>query len=65
MLPLDKDLRERKNSIQEFEEITVRVLEYLPNVLSEFKEKIVNSKKKVDIKFILHLLQERQSILDQ
>lgn len=39
MLPLDKDLQERKNSIQEFEQITVRVLEYLPNVLSDFQEK--------------------------
>ena len=39
MLPLDKDLQEQKNTIQEFENITVRVLEYLPNVLSEFKEK--------------------------
>lgn len=39
MIPLDKDLQTPKNSIQEFEEITVRVLDYLPNVLSgvEFK----------------------------
>ena len=39
MLPLDKDLQKQKNSIQEFEKITLRVLEYLPNVLSSFNEK--------------------------
>lgn len=39
MLPLDKDLQEQKNSIQEFEKITIRVLDYLPNVLGEYKEK--------------------------
>ena len=39
MIPLDKNLQELKNSIQEFEKITIRVLEYLPNVLSDFKEK--------------------------
>lgn len=39
MIPLNQDLQERKNSMLEFENITVRVLEYLPNVLSEFKVK--------------------------
>src|SRR5690606_22462027 len=39
MLPLDKDLQKQKSSIKEFKEITVRVLDYLPNVLSSFNEK--------------------------
>ncbi len=39
MLPLDKDLQSQKSTIHEFEIITVRVLEYLPNVLSDFNEK--------------------------
>ena len=39
MLPLDRDLRERKKSIKEFELITLRVLQYLPNVITDFKEK--------------------------
>lgn len=39
MTPLDLDLRLQKKSIIEFEEISVRVLEYLPNVLSSYKEK--------------------------
>jgi hypothetical protein len=39
MLPLDKDLRKPKVSLQEFAEITTRVLEYLPNILSAYHEK--------------------------
>ncbi|MCB0507480.1 MAG: hypothetical protein KDE33_10210 [Bacteroidetes bacterium] len=39
MLPLDKDLQEQKNSIHDFEELTIRVLGYLPNVLSDYNEK--------------------------
>lgn len=39
MISLNQDLQEKKNSLAEFENITVRVLEYLPNVLSEFKVK--------------------------
>lgn len=39
MLPLDKDLQEQKNSIHDFEELTIRVLGYLPNVLSNYNEK--------------------------
>ncbi|MCX6238459.1 MAG: hypothetical protein NTY07_13030 [Bacteroidia bacterium] len=39
MLSLVKDLQEKKNTLREFEKLTVRVLEYLLNVLSEFKER--------------------------
>jgi hypothetical protein len=39
MLPLDKDLQKQKSSINEFKEITIRVLDYLPNVLSGYKLK--------------------------
>jgi len=39
MLPLDKDLQRQKSSINEFKEITIRVLDYLPNVLSGYKLK--------------------------
>ena len=39
MLPLPQDLQKPKVSLNEFENITVRVLEYLPNVLSGFKDK--------------------------
>jgi len=39
MISLDKDLQEVKNNLAEFEEITIRVLQYLPNVLSNSKEK--------------------------
>ncbi len=39
MISLDKDLQEVKNSLTEFEDITIRVLQYLPNVLSNSKEK--------------------------
>lgn len=39
MISLDKDLQEKKETIKEFGEIAKRVLHYLPNVLSEFKEK--------------------------
>jgi hypothetical protein len=38
MLPLDKDLQKQKNSLDEFKEITIRVLDYLPNVLSGYQE---------------------------
>lgn len=38
MLPLDKDLQKQKNSLDEFKEITLRVLDYLPNVLSGYQE---------------------------
>ena len=34
MKPLDKDLQNSKNTLLEFYRITIRVLEYLPNVLS-------------------------------
>ena len=39
MISLNQDLQEKKKSLVEFEAITLRVLEYLPVVLSEFKEK--------------------------
>lgn len=38
-LPLDKDLRLQKESIDDFGKITKRVLAYLPNVLSGYEEK--------------------------
>lgn len=39
MIPLDKDLQDPKGSLIEFAEITRRVLQYLPNVLSSSEEK--------------------------
>lgn len=39
MIPLDKDLQKAKNSLAEFEDVTLRILNYLPNVLSGFEEK--------------------------
>lgn len=39
MIPLDKDLQKAKNSLAEFEDITLRILNYLPNVISGFEEK--------------------------
>ena len=39
MIPLDKDLQTVKKTIDEFGDITLRVLNYLPNVLSRFEEK--------------------------
>jgi len=39
MIPLDKDLQGAKNSITEFGDITKRILQYLPNVLSSSEEK--------------------------
>ena len=39
MLALNKDLQEQKNTLAEFENLTIRVLEYLPNVLSDCNEK--------------------------
>jgi hypothetical protein len=39
MIPLDKDLQQAKRSLNEFGDITLRVLSYLPNVLSGFEEK--------------------------
>ncbi|MFC0875038.1 hypothetical protein ACE01N_00505 [Saccharicrinis sp. FJH2] len=39
MLPLDKDLQKPKNSIKEFKEISLRVLNYFPNVISNSEEK--------------------------
>lgn len=38
-LPLDRDLRLQKKSIEDFGNIAIRVLEYLPNVLSGYEKK--------------------------
>ncbi len=38
-LPLEKDLQQKKASLQEFSQIALRVLQYLPNVLSKVEEK--------------------------
>ncbi len=39
MIPLDKDLQKGKGNITEFGEIAKRVLQYLPNILSNSNEK--------------------------
>ena len=39
MLPLDKDLQKVKSSINDFFEITNRVLDYFPNVINNTIEK--------------------------
>lgn len=39
MISLDKDLQQVKCNIKQFEEITVKVLQYLPNVLSSSENK--------------------------
>jgi hypothetical protein len=39
MLPLDKDLQQKKSSIKEFGFLTIRILTYLPNILSGYEDK--------------------------
>lgn len=39
MLPLDKDLQLKKASLTEFTTLSLRILNYLPNILSGFEEK--------------------------
>lgn len=39
MQPLDKALQEKKNNFREFEEIARKVLNYIPNVLSNYNDK--------------------------
>lgn len=39
MEPLDKALQEKKKNFKDFEEIARKVLHYIPNVLSNYKEK--------------------------
>ncbi len=39
MIPLDKDLQQQKSSLNEFTELTIRILNYLPNVLTGVEEK--------------------------
>lgn len=39
MQPLAKDLQKPKKTLKEFRDIAVRILKYLPSVISEKKEK--------------------------
>jgi hypothetical protein len=39
MIPLDKDLQKAKKNLDEFGDVALRVLQYLPNVLSSSEEK--------------------------
>lgn len=39
MIPLDKDLQKVKKSLTEFGNVAVRVLQYLPNVLTNALKK--------------------------
>ena len=39
MIALDKDLQKPKTSLEEFKEITIRILNYLPNVISGYNQK--------------------------
>ena len=39
MLSLDKALKEKKESLSEFSELTIRILNYLPNVVTSSKDK--------------------------
>ncbi len=39
MLSLAKDLQTSKYTLEEFGEVALRILNYLPNVLSDFKDK--------------------------
>ena len=39
MLPLNKDLQSQKENIEEFKNLTIRILDYLPNVLSSHADK--------------------------
>lgn len=39
MLPLNKDLQLKIATIKEFGEVAIRILNYLPNILSAFEEK--------------------------
>jgi len=39
MLPLTKDLQQKKSNLKEFIELCNRTLNYLPNVLSKVEEK--------------------------
>ncbi|MFB6343197.1 hypothetical protein ACE1ET_15835 [Saccharicrinis sp. FJH62] len=56
MLPLDKDLQKPKNSIKEFKEISLRVLNYFPNVISNSEEKgdylILSSNQAGNLKYV-------------
>lgn len=39
MTALDKDLQAKKSTLEEFHDITLRVLDYLPNVISGYEDK--------------------------
>ncbi len=39
MIPLDKDLQKAKKNLDEFGDVALRVLQYLPNILSSSEEK--------------------------
>jgi hypothetical protein len=39
MIPLDKDLQKTKKNLDEFGDVALRVLQYLPNILSSSEEK--------------------------
>jgi hypothetical protein len=39
MIPLDKDLQKTKKTLEEFGDNTIRVLNYLPNVISSYEDK--------------------------
>jgi len=39
MISLDKDLQKPKNSLEDFGNITKRILSYLPNILSDYQDK--------------------------
>jgi hypothetical protein len=56
-LPLDKDLQQKKETLKEFYSITLRVLQYLPNVLSKVEEKVI-------IKFSVLIILAPQNISD-
>jgi len=39
MYPLNEDLQKAKKSLEEFKGLTIKILNYLPNVLSDYEEK--------------------------
>jgi len=41
MQPLDKDLQKPKKTLKEFRDIAVRILKYLPSVISEKKKRVI------------------------
>ncbi len=39
MLALDKDLQAKKSTLEEFQDLTLRILDFLPNVISGYEDK--------------------------